>query len=66
MPPEYEIDIVVYLDPNTNNFSIPPYRIALAELKELKLQFKHLLDKGSIRLRISPWGDPVLFVKRKA
>ena len=66
MPPECEIDIVVYLDPNTNKFSIHPYRIALAELKELKLHLKSLLYKGSIRPSISPWCDPMLFIKRKA
>ena len=37
----------------------------LAELKELKLQLKDLTDKGSIQPSISPWGAPVLFVKKK-
>ena len=36
-----------------------------AELKELKEQVKDLLDKGFIRPSISPWGAPVLFVKKK-
>ena len=35
------------------------------KLKELKLQLKDLLDKGFIQLSISPWGAPVLFVKKK-
>ncbi|KAH0697968.1 hypothetical protein KY289_015450 [Solanum tuberosum] len=35
------------------------------ELKELKEQLKDLLDKGVIRPSISPWGAPVLFVKKK-
>lgn len=39
--------------------------MAPAELKELKLQCKDLLDKGFIQPSISPWGDPVLFVKKK-
>ena len=39
--------------------------MAPADLKELKEQLKNLLDKGFIRLRISPWGAPVLFVKKK-
>ena len=39
--------------------------MAHAELKELKLQFKHLLDKGFIQPSIFPWGAPVLFVKNK-
>ena len=39
--------------------------MAPAELKELKEQLKDLLDKGFIRPSISPWGAPVLFVKKK-
>ena len=39
--------------------------MALANLKELKEQLKVLLDKGFIRPSISPWGAPVLFVKKK-
>ena len=35
------------------------------ELKELKLQLQELLEKGFIRLIVSPWGAPVLFVNKK-
>ena len=35
------------------------------ELKELKTQLQELLDKGFIRPSVSPWGAPVLFVKKK-
>ena len=35
------------------------------ELKELKLQLKELLEKGFIQPSVSPWGAPVLFVKKK-
>ncbi|WMV24356.1 hypothetical protein MTR67_017741 [Solanum verrucosum] len=45
--------------------SIPPYRMTPAELKELKEQLKDLLDKGFIQPSISPWGAPVLFVRKK-
>ncbi|KAL0445917.1 UNVERIFIED_CONTAM: Transposon Ty3-I Gag-Pol polyprotein, partial [Sesamum latifolium] len=45
--------------------SIAPYRMAPSELKELKKQLEELLDKGFIRPSISPWGAPVLFVKKK-
>ncbi|KAA0036938.1 pol protein [Cucumis melo var. makuwa] len=41
------------------------YRNAPAELKELKVQLQELLDKGFIRPSVSPWGAPVLFVKKK-
>ena len=39
--------------------------MAPAELKELKLQLKDLTDKSFIQSSISPWGAPVLSVKKK-
>ena len=39
--------------------------MAPMELKELKLQLEELLEKGFIRPSVSPWGAPVLFVKKK-
>ena len=39
--------------------------MALVELRELKLQLQDLLGKGFIRPSVSPWGAPVLFVKKK-
>ena len=42
-----------------------PYRMAPTELKELKSQLQELLDKGFIRPSVSPWGAPVLFMKKK-
>ena len=42
-----------------------PYRLAPSELKELSDQLQELLDKGFIRPSSSPWGAPVLFVKKK-
>ena len=36
-----------------------------AELAELKQQLADLLDKCFIRPSSSPWGAPVLFVKKK-
>ena len=42
-----------------------PYRMAPTELKELNEQLKELLEQGFIRPSTSPWGAPVLFVKKK-
>ena len=39
--------------------------MAPAELKELKAQLQELVDKGFVRPSVSPWGAPVLFVKKK-
>ena len=65
IPPVREIDFGIDLDPSSKPISIPPYRMTLVELKELKLQLKYLLDKGFIQPSISPWGAPVLFVKKR-
>ncbi|KAH0776336.1 hypothetical protein KY290_007747 [Solanum tuberosum] len=65
IPPEREIDLGIDLLPDTQPISIPPYRMALAELKELNEQLKDLLDKGFIQPSISPWGALVLFIKNK-
>ncbi|GKB99442.1 putative reverse transcriptase domain-containing protein [Tanacetum coccineum] len=42
-----------------------PYRLAPSEMKELSVQLQELLEKGFIRPSASPWGAPVLFVKKK-
>ncbi|WP_353805881.1 hypothetical protein, partial [Acinetobacter baumannii] len=60
------LDILTFfinLEPDTKPISIPPYRMAPGELKELKLQLIDLYDKGFIQSSISPWGAPVLFVE---
>ena len=65
LPPERDIDFAIDLEPGTRPISIPPYRMAPAELRELSVQLKDLLEKGFIRPSVSPWGAPVLFVKKK-
>nr|GFB46951.1 putative reverse transcriptase domain, ribonuclease H-like domain, aspartic peptidase domain protein [Tanacetum cinerariifolium] len=42
-----------------------PYRLAPSRMKDLSKQLKELSDKGFIRPSSSPWGVPVLFVKRR-
>ena len=65
LPPRREIEFCIDVVSDTAPISMPPYRMALAELKELKKQLQDLLDKGFIRPSTSPWGVPVLFVKKK-
>ncbi|WMV30758.1 hypothetical protein MTR67_024143 [Solanum verrucosum] len=65
MPWNRDIDFCIDLEPGTYPISIPPYRMTPAELRELKAQIQELLDKGFIRPSASPWGAPVLFVKKK-
>ena len=42
-----------------------PYRISTPEMLELKMQLQELLEKGYVIPSVSPWGAPVLFVKKK-
>ncbi|KAL0534735.1 hypothetical protein IC582_029028 [Cucumis melo] len=65
LPPPKEVDFAIELELGTAPISRAPYRMAPAELKELKVQLQELLDKGFIRPSVSPWGAPVLFVKKK-
>ncbi|GJS51836.1 putative nucleotidyltransferase, ribonuclease H [Tanacetum coccineum] len=53
------------LIPGAQPISKAPYRMAPVELKELEYQLQELLERGFIRPSISPWGAPVLFVKKK-
>ncbi|KAL0556870.1 hypothetical protein IC582_005387 [Cucumis melo] len=65
LPPIREVDFAIELEPDIFPISKAPYRMAPAELKELKVQLQKLLDMGFIRPSVSPWGAPVLFVKKK-
>ncbi|GJX93312.1 putative reverse transcriptase domain-containing protein [Tanacetum coccineum] len=58
---EFQIDLV----PGAKPVARAPYRLAPSEMKELSEQLKELSEKGFIRPRSSPWGAPVLFVKKK-
>ena len=65
LPPKIEVDLSIEVIQGTTPISRAPYRMAPTELKELKTQLHELLDKGFIRPSVSPWGAPVLFVKKK-
>ena len=65
LPLESEVEFEIVLEPGKTPISRAPYRMAPAELKELKLQLQELLDKGFIRSSVSPWGAPMIFVKKK-
>nr|GEZ70226.1 putative reverse transcriptase domain-containing protein [Tanacetum cinerariifolium] len=60
-PVEFQIDLV----PGVVPVAWAPYRLAPSEMKELAKQLQELSDKGFIRPNSSPWGAPVLFVKKK-
>ena len=65
LTPRREIDFSIDLLPDSTPISKAPYQMSLPELTELKIQLQELLDKEYIRPSVSPWGAPVLFVKKK-
>ncbi|KAK4382892.1 Transposon Tf2-12 polyprotein [Sesamum angolense] len=65
LPPHREVNFTVETLPGVAPISIAPYRMAPVELQELKKQLEELLEKGFVRPSTSPWGAPVLFVKKK-
>ena len=65
IPLEMEVDLSIEIVLGTAPVSRAPYRMAPAELKELKVQLQELLDKGFVRPSVSPWGTPILFLKKK-
>jgi hypothetical protein len=65
LPPEREVEVLIETLPGTTPVAQALYRMAPAELVELKIQLQELLDKRFIRPSVSPWGAPMLFVKKK-
>jgi hypothetical protein len=65
LPPRRDVDFSIELVPGVVSVSRAPYRMSTAELIELKLQLKEMLEKGCIHPSVSPWVAPALFVKKK-
>ena len=65
LPPKREIDHRIELEPGQNPPSRPTYRMSQPEMDELKKQLSELMDKGYVQESKSPYGAPVLFVKKK-
>ncbi|GJX42238.1 putative reverse transcriptase domain-containing protein [Tanacetum coccineum] len=65
LPPPRQVEFRIDLVPGAAPVTRAPYRLALSEMKELSVQLQELLEKGYIHLSSSPWGAPVLFVRKK-
>ncbi|GJT39421.1 putative reverse transcriptase domain-containing protein [Tanacetum coccineum] len=65
LPLVREIEFRIDLIPGASPVVRSPYRLAPSEMLELSNQLKELQEKGFIRPSHSPWGAPVLFVKKK-
>ncbi|KAJ0442506.1 putative nucleotidyltransferase, Ribonuclease H [Helianthus annuus] len=65
LSPQRQVEFHIDLVPGAAPLAKAPYRLAPSEMQELSTQLQELLDKGFIRPSFSPWGAPVLFVKKK-
>ncbi|GJX60584.1 putative reverse transcriptase domain-containing protein [Tanacetum coccineum] len=65
LPPARQVEFQIELVPSVAPVARAPYRLAPAEMQELSTQLQELSDRGFIRPSSSPWGAPVLFVKKK-
>ncbi|GJX94528.1 putative reverse transcriptase domain-containing protein [Tanacetum coccineum] len=65
LPPARLVEFQIDLIPGVAPVARAPYRLALSEMKELSEQLLELSNKGFIIPSSSPWGAPVLFVKKK-
>ncbi|GJS71186.1 putative reverse transcriptase domain-containing protein [Tanacetum coccineum] len=65
LPPIRQVEFQIDLIPGATPVARAPYRLAPSEMQELSNQLQELADRGFIRPSTSPWGAPVLFVKKK-
>ncbi|GKB04538.1 putative reverse transcriptase domain-containing protein [Tanacetum coccineum] len=65
LPPPRQVEFRIDLIPGAAPVARAPYRLSPSEMKELSKQLQELLEKGFIRPSSSPWGAPVLFMKKK-
>nr|GEV31263.1 hypothetical protein [Tanacetum cinerariifolium] len=65
LPPPRQVEFQINLVPGDAPVARTSYRLAPSEMRELSVQLQELLEKGFIRSSSSPWGAPVLFVKKK-
>jgi RNase H-like domain found in reverse transcriptase/Reverse transcriptase (RNA-dependent DNA polymerase)/Integrase zinc binding domain/Retroviral aspartyl protease/Integrase core domain/Chromo (CHRromatin Organisation MOdifier) domain len=65
LPPQREVDHKIELKPGSSPTSRPTFRMSAKELAELKQQLEELTKSGFIQPSKSPFGAPILFVKKK-
>jgi hypothetical protein len=65
MLPEKELEFTIDLNLGTEPIERMPYWMSIPELQELKMQLKELFNLGLISPSVSPWGVPLIFVRKK-
>nr|GEW65901.1 hypothetical protein [Tanacetum cinerariifolium] len=65
LPSIRQVEFQINLIPGVEPVARASYRLAPSEIQELSDQLQELADRGFIQPSTSPWGAPVLFVKKK-
>ncbi|GKF09667.1 hypothetical protein Tco_0043891 [Tanacetum coccineum] len=65
LPLQRQVEFRIDLIPGATPVAKLPYRLVPSEMQELSEQLQELQNKGFIRPSHSPWGAPILFVKKK-
>jgi hypothetical protein len=65
LPPKRDIHFSINLIPGAAPVSKTPYMMSTPGMKELQMQLEELTNKGYICPSVSPWGAPLLFLKKK-
>ncbi|GKC69361.1 putative reverse transcriptase domain-containing protein [Tanacetum coccineum] len=64
LPPTRQVEFQINLVPSATFVARAPYRLAPSKMKKLSEQLQKLSDKCFIRPSSSPWGAPVLFIRK--
>jgi hypothetical protein len=65
MSPKRDLEFTIDLKPRSEPIVRMPYRMSTLDLQELRMKLKELLDLGLIRPSVSPWGAPIIFLRKK-
>ena len=65
LPPERDVYHTIPLVEGARASFKRPYRLSPAELKEVELAIRDLLERGHIQPSTSPFSAPIFFVKKK-
>ncbi len=65
LPLANEVHYSIVLILNVKPIFRAPYQLSFVKYEKLEQQLSDLLNKGYIKPSKSPWGVPILFVKKK-
>ncbi|GJU31287.1 putative reverse transcriptase domain-containing protein [Tanacetum coccineum] len=65
LPPQRQVKFHIDLVPEATPVAKSPYCLVPLEMQELSGQLQEFQDKGFILHSHSPWGAPLLFIKKK-